>query len=429
MTIGMSTSTILLVGAVTILIFMLVQLNTMSYRHGMWYKNRIGAVKCWARVSILGQTCKTVTVQTTDGTYRVRPVYGIISRTEMVPVRTPDGFSVTVSVGRRRNVVEGKLPFVSHISDALSMEVSLIEPETPWNVLHDFEVTDIGNGGLLHTDRMTAGVDVLLVPGKSHAFLSKANLELFRARNIRLHVVYYEDHTFARRQGHIECGFKSGTVDASVTHILKAIKVSGSTFCIGYSLGGLLLSLARARFPSLPITAIALLNPFLAMSMHSALSGLDTHVGHAVLKLLRGRFPRLKNDVIVPRYKSRFDWVEFMAHKYPITVRNPQLDDPARFVALCSFNLIDASIAAMLELRAAKKIQTPALLVGGTQDELCSARTNIKHAQKMFENLEVKTFSFTHNLLPAADEKHDVELVNALAEFFHSFSRDIVIVD
>jgi alpha-beta hydrolase superfamily lysophospholipase len=423
----MPKSLAVLAGALAILLVLLVQLNTMTYRHGMWYKKRMQAVKRWAKVSVSGQGSNTVTVQTTDGTFRIKPVYGIVSRTEMVPVRTPGRLSMTVAVGRTRTIVEGRLPFTSLVGDALTIDASLVEPEPPWDFLHDMEVTELGDGGLLHTDRMTAGVDVLLVPGKSSAFLSRTCLDLFRARNMRLHVVYYEDHTFARRDGHIECGFKSGSVDASVAHIVRAIKVSGATFCVGYSLGGLLLSLTRARFPSLPITAVALLNPFLAMSMHSAAGGLDTRLGHFVLRMLRGRFPRLKDDVIVPRYKSRFDYIEFMAYRHPISVRNPQADDPARFVALCSFNLIDVSIAAMLELRAAKKIGTPALLIGSTQDELCSARTNIRHARTIFEKLEVKTFSFTHNLLPAPDERQDVELLNALAEFFHSFSRDIVV--
>ena len=60
-------------------------------------------------------------------------------------------------------------------------------------------------------------------------------------------MVYYEDHSFARREGNIECGFKSGSVDLSVEHILDALKKSCASFCIGYSLGGLLLTVAMKR--------------------------------------------------------------------------------------------------------------------------------------------------------------------------------------
>ena len=416
----------MLVGAIVILAILASQVNSMSYRHGLWYKKRLEGVKRWAKITLHGAGKKTVHVQTMDGTFRVTPVYELISRTEIVPVRHEDHISFTVSVGNNKRIVEGRIPFTTKLSN-ITIHVEMVQVEKEWFILNEMEATELGNGGLIHSDRMSSGVDVLLVPGKSAPFIDRNCLELFRLHNMRLHVVYYEDHTFARRDGNIECGFKSGSAEASIEHIRKALKVTRADFCIGYSLGGLLLSLLLKRNPNIHVGSICLVNPFLAMSMHSVVRGLDTSIGISILRMLKGTFPRLKDDTVIPRVKSRFDWVEFMAYKYPINIRNPQRDDPARFVSQCSFNMIDVSISAMLELRSGPKIRTPLLLVGGTQDEVCAAKSNIRMSKRIFENVHVKTFSLTHAIFPAAHDEHDADVLFAIAEFFHSKSHDIIV--
>ena len=419
-------SATLLLGAIVLLVILAIQVNSLSYRQGLWYRRRLDGVRSWGKVTLKGSGTKTVTVKTTDGTFRVAPVHGLIDRTEIVPIRTLGRMPLTISYDGKTTIMDDVLPMQAQVA-SISAKVELVERERMWNILNDMEVTSLGDGGLLHSDCMTAGVNVLLIPGKSSPFMDKKCLDKFRNRNIRLHVVYYEDHTFACREGHIECGFKSGNVDLSLSLIKKALRVSGATLCVGYSLGGLLLTTLLKRRPNLPIDAIVLINPFLCMSMHSVASGLDTHAGLTLLRVCQSLFPKLQGETIIPRSKSRFDWVEFMAYRYPISIRNPQRDDPARYVSQCSFKMIESSIAAMLEIRAGEKIKVPVLLIGGTQDEICSAKKNMRVARRAFEDVRTMTFSITHAALPSTDEDHDADVIKEIAEFFHSVSHDVVV--
>ena len=161
--------------------------------------------------------------------------------------------------------------------------------------------------------------------------------------------------------------------------------------------------------------------------MHSMFCGLDTHIGMSILKMMRNGLPRLKEDVIFPRIKARFDWREFLAYRFPIDMRNAERDDPARFVTQFTFNMIYASVNAMVEMRSGNKIETPVLLIGGTQDEICSAKKNIRISKEIFSNVEVKTFSSTHAFLPCTHDKHDDDILRAIAEFFDSMSHNVTV--
>lgn len=413
---------LVLVGAMVVLVCLVASLNTMSYRQGSWYRRRLDGVRRWVKVRIHGVHSKTVVVRTTDGSFRVRPMHDIVHRVELVPMRDTDLFTFTLTSHKTTVTVSDRLPLHRTVFTNVKVDVTPVEVQPEWTMEADLEVTTLEGGGVLHSDRH--GVhDVLLVPGKSSPFLDRSILEKLRAKHMRLHIVYYEDHTFARREGHIDCGFASSSMDLSLRQVREALRLTGARVCIGYSLGGLVLTTFLKRHPHVDLDCVVLINPFLAMTMHSAVKGLDTPLGTTALRTMRHFFPILNGARIIPRWKSRFDWVEYMAWKYPISWTNLQRTDPSRFTAVASYSFLETSLRAMIEIRQGAKIKTPVLLLGGTQDDICCPKTNLRLCGRMFETVQARTFPFTHCVFPGPDEVDDITVVNHIAGFVSSQSR------
>lgn len=276
---------------------------------------------------------------------------------------------------------------------------------------------------------MFSGVDVLLVPGKSSPFVDRTALHAFRRHNICLHVVYYEDHTFARRGSNLDCGFSSKSIQNSLSDIRHALYLSGARLCIAYSLGGLLMTCLLRQANSVRVDGLVLLHPFLSMTVRGVPRGLlDTPVGVLALTAMSTVLPVVRGQRVIPRQRSRFDWLDYMVYKYPLVGHNPLKGDLSRHRVRCTLSFALVVAYAMMELKKeGPRIETPVLLVGGTQDDVCDASANLRVCRRLFAQVEVRTLSSTHNIMPSADPKEDVALIRTMACFLSVVSRDIVV--
>lgn len=396
------------------------------HRNVHWHTRRLDGVKHWVRVTVEGLNKAHVVVRTSDGTFRVRPVGGVLYRTELLPLRNKKRLSLIIIMNGTRRLVSGCPPFAQTLDDTgVSVSVARDTPRAMWS-MEDLEKVSLSQGGLLHSDRKCHnGVSVLFVPGKSSPMVDRRMFESFRRQNIRIHVLYYENHTFALDPAHIDCGFASGSLHNSLQDMKQALLLTGARMCIAYSLGALLLTTFLKENPKWDLDAVVLLHPFLSLRGWSRM--LESQAGLLCLKSAATFLPTVNGQRVIPKMKHRFHWIDYMAFKYPISVKNPIHADKSRMSTLCTLDFVCVTLRAILALQKKReKIKIPVLLVGGTQDDICCAKTNIRTCNHIFERVEIKTYKTTHFILPGPDEDKDAEIVRQISNFLASWSHNIV---
>lgn len=391
-----------------------------------WYDRTTRDVEGWVRVSISGAHKSSMRVRTTDGRYRVRPIDGLLHRAELVP-RRGDVFSMVVAIGSERRVVSGRPPFSKRpFGEDIRVDVVHEYPDPVWD-MSEMRELPLPRGGVLHSDHMASGKDVLVVPGKNSPFVDRTALLRFREQNIRIHVVYYEDHTFARTGSNIDCGFASGSIKNSLVDIRHALRVTGARSCIAYSMGGLLVTSMLREDPSFQLDALVLLHPFLSYSVKCASWFPTSSLLLGFMHLMGPTLPVVRGQRIIPRRRVRLDYMDYLTHKYPLSVPNPlERDDTRRYVrSTLSLAFVVTRAIAELE-QEAPKLGTPVLLIGGTQDDVCNTKANMRVCHRIFSRVDVKTFSSTHNVFPSANFDEDSALVRVMSSYLSSQSRGVV---
>lgn len=418
-----------LLGSIVLLLLRIKRENREKTLMG-WLIQNSQTCDTWCCLSVHGVSSEVVKVRTENGSYTVTPMNGVLHRVEAIPVKQTGIVALRLKQHGKRDVhIRGQVPFKQTVFGGVVVTATKVTPQRKWFVPHDLERTHLPHGGVMMSDLHSSGVDLVLVPGKSAHMRSLRMLETFRAANIRLHIVYYEDHSYARRDGRIDCGFHSGSIDNSVNDVGYAIEVTRAKFLIGYSLGGLIATMLLVRSVGTSLLGAVLITPFLSYDRTSRTLDPTTKLGGIAIGAMRRLAPvHHGNPYLIENLKVKLGYQDYNRYAFPLVSEDP--DDACPPINV-SFNFVQATTGAMAELKramaSAKTSSTPVLLIGCTQDSLVSHTTNMRVCQRLFEEVSVRTLPFTHHIFPSVDEIENDAVQKNMMSFLSSKSRDVMI--
>lgn len=275
---------------------------------------------------------------------------------------------------------------------ALTIEVRRPTPASPWRVSDDLLTTRLPHGCVLMSDRdPTATRDAILLPGRGLSVRSREQLLFYRSRSVRLHVFYYEAHTFAAATDRLEGSLAS--LAASVADLEAAVARVDATALIGYSLGGLVASLYLKRHAATtPVTRLVLLAPYLAGSP-------------LVRALPRQILPRVRDRPVLDAHLLvSVNHADYWRWRYPLA-REPPNDYP-----YLSLDLLRACEASMRELRDAPGcVRVPTLLLSSRYDDVLSSAAVEASARAICSDLRVRRLELDHAVWPCRmDDDEDL---------------------
>ena len=374
-------------------------------------------VKQWVNMTIKGSSKVPVKVHTRCGTFKMVPVNATIHHMEIIPVLDDDPTYPVLVITRNKMVEYINRSFNGTIFKG-RFHVS-VEPHavaTRWTVSDDMTTTVLSEKCVLHTDNHKFNddvVNIIICPGKSADFRCKNTLEFFRDINVRVHVLYYESHTYARHtEKYPDCSFPSGSFDLSIRDLHKAVQITNSTFLLGYSLGGLIAALYATRYPKQKIKLI-LIAPLLSFDKTQA-HGLECMSGLVALAVAKLTAKKMDDIRCVPynlKKTPKLNFGHYMQDVFPISV-NVQQDAKRDIV---SFTFLEAARNAMREVRS-NIIQQEGIAILPRLDRVVSSSASMRILASS-RSIQTKEVEESHMIWPCPQNKDSLNILKLIQEF------------
>ena len=306
------------------------------------------------------------------------------------------------------------------------VEFRALTPAIPIKLTEYFSVKNDAHT-CIHVDRRWAKRQVIMLPGMSIGFRDIQLLEFFRNMDVQLNVFYYESHTHARKKNGKsdteeaivvpECSFPSGSFDKSLRDLHMTIQQKNIEVAIGYSLGGLILSVYLARFRDTKLKKVVLLAPLLTLSGVPC-NGLDTYLGSLLLDLAAPLFPlaTAAGSVRIVHYgkQKNISPLGFFTYVTPI-VDDDDTEDTSGWITL---NFLKAVASAIRELKQVPAVETVDLLaVLPLNDQVLDMIHTEKVCRRLFKRVIVYRPPNNHNIWPCYMKADQQEILSHIKRF------------
>jgi pimeloyl-ACP methyl ester carboxylesterase len=246
----------------------------------------------------------------------------------------------------------------------------------------DFSKRTLPNGCVLLSDvNPMTDRQVIIVPGRGTAFRSRDQLEFYRRHSIRIHVFYYENHTFASHDSTLEGDISS--FENSILDLHTAIRDVDATAIVGYSLGGLVTSLYMHQYEtSTSIRSVILLSPYISP--------------HSVVRYApREIFPTFsQRSVMNTAVHATLFSDDYYRWRFPLR------EEPHNNSEFISINMLKLCERTLRDIVPVCNVMVRTLLLSAKYDNILSSATVEKNAKRMFKNLYIRQLELDHYIWP-----------------------------
>ena len=407
---------LILIGIIVILLLILTPMKyRIRCRQGCnWMKaNHPALIKGVVSLRIHGRCNKIVKINTPAGRIYVHPKKNNIDLIETVPILDNMPGNWYLKCGRTRTLLSTR---EDQYVNELKITRTQISPRVLWNVEEELQTTHLERGQVLHSDRSLFPNSVVIVPGRGADFRSREQLQFFRNLQLRVHILYYETHTYARGK-YPECAFPSGSLELSIKTLREVMMRTGSNFLIGYSLGGLIVTSYLMKH--IPPEKTILVAPLLSYERTNAES-LQSDVGMFLLQKFATGFPKFMtmHCVKVPKQR-RLNQADITSFLFP-TVNDVQ---SAQTRDIITINFLKSTMRALLDLRGRSSHAKTLLILPKFDKVICSEACE-RVARDCFTRLTIKKLPLDHCIWPCSTKTDDDLVQEAVTSFFKLQSED-----